>query len=97
MVLAGKESRHRVPVGTALLVTATMRVSGHLNPAVTLAHALRRGFPWRKVPSYWAAQVFGAMLIAANPGYPKPKASCAWVTALSPVSITSRSARSTRR
>jgi glycerol uptake facilitator protein len=41
-------------------------VSGaHLNPAVTLALALRRGFEWRKVPSYWAAQVFGAFLGAA--------------------------------
>jgi glycerol uptake facilitator protein len=41
-------------------------VSGaHLNPAVTLAHALRRGFPWSKVPSYWAAQIFGAFVGAA--------------------------------
>jgi glycerol uptake facilitator protein len=36
-------------------------VSGaHINPAVTLASALRRGFPWRKVPSYWASQIAGA-------------------------------------
>jgi glycerol uptake facilitator protein len=41
-------------------------VSGaHLNPAVTLAQAMRRGFPWRKVPSYWAAQVVGAFAGAA--------------------------------
>lgn len=41
-------------------------VSGaHLNPAVTLAQAMRRGFPWRKVPSYWGAQLFGAFVGAA--------------------------------
>jgi glycerol uptake facilitator protein len=41
-------------------------VSGaHLNPAVTLAQAARRGFPWRKVPSYWLAQVLGAFVGAA--------------------------------
>ena len=41
-------------------------VSGaHLNPAVTVAQAMRRGFPWRKVPAFWAAQVFGAFVGAA--------------------------------
>jgi glycerol uptake facilitator protein len=41
-------------------------VSGaHLNPAVTLALAMRRGFAWRKVPSYWAAQIVGAFAGAA--------------------------------
>jgi glycerol uptake facilitator protein len=32
----------------------------HINPAITLGLALRKLFPWRKVPSYWAAQVCGA-------------------------------------
>jgi glycerol uptake facilitator protein len=41
-------------------------VSGaHLNPAVTFAQALRRGFPWKKVPTYVAAQVLGAFVAAA--------------------------------
>ena len=52
--------------GVALAVWVAGGVSGaHLNPAVTLAQALRRGFPWSKVPSYWAAQVFGAFVGAA--------------------------------
>jgi glycerol uptake facilitator len=37
----------------------------HINPAITLGAALRGGLPWRKVPGYWAAQVFGAFVGAA--------------------------------
>src|SRR5438105_3735083 len=41
-------------------------VSGaHINPAVTLAFALRRNFPWPKVLPYWAAQLVGAFAGAA--------------------------------
>jgi aquaporin Z len=38
-------------------------VSGaHLNPAVSIAFALRGDFPWRRVPAYIVAQLFGAVL-----------------------------------
>ena len=36
----------------------------HFNPAVTTAFALRRVFPWRRVPLYVAAQLIGASLAA---------------------------------
>ena len=37
-------------------------VSGaHLNPAVTLAFALRRNFPWSRVPGYITAQFIGGI------------------------------------
>ena len=37
-------------------------VSGaHLNPAVTLAFAVRRNFPWHRVPGYLLAQVLGGV------------------------------------
>ena len=40
-------------------------VSGaHLNPAVTLAFAVRGNFPWIRVPAYIVAQVVGAVLAA---------------------------------
>ena len=33
---------------------------GHLNPAVTLALAVTKKFPWRKIPAYFAGQYLGA-------------------------------------
>ena len=47
-------------------VYASAGVSGaHLNPAVTLALAVHRGFPWPKVVPYMLAQLAGAFLGAA--------------------------------
>src|SRR5271154_7076674 len=41
------------------------KVSGaHLNPAVSIAFALRRDFPWRRVPGYIITQLIGATLAA---------------------------------
>jgi aquaporin Z len=56
-------------VAPGLMLTAVIyfmgTVSGaHLNPAVTLAFAARRNFPWRRVPGYLGAQLFGAVLAA---------------------------------
>ena len=36
-----------------------------MNPAVTLAFAVVRRFPWKKVPVYWAAQMLGAFVASA--------------------------------
>jgi glycerol uptake facilitator protein len=53
-------------LGVCFAVYVAGGVSGaHLNPAVTLALALRRGFAWVKVPGYMAAQVLGAFTGAA--------------------------------
>lgn len=53
-------------LGVVMGCYVSMGVSGaHLNPAVTLAVAAHRGFPWRKVLPYIAAQTLGAFLAAA--------------------------------
>jgi aquaporin Z len=63
---------HEIPgaalaVAPALMVMAVIlfmgTVSGaHLNPAVSLAFALRGDFPWRRVPAYVIAQFAGSVL-----------------------------------
>jgi len=47
-------------------IYAVGHISGaHFNPAVTLAFALNRHFPWPRVFSYWGAQLAGALAAAA--------------------------------
>ncbi|KAF5384163.1 hypothetical protein D9615_003364 [Tricholomella constricta] len=53
-------------IGTAMGVWACAGISGgHINPAVTLALATWRGFPWKKVPGYLFAQLMGGLVGAA--------------------------------
>jgi glycerol uptake facilitator protein len=53
-------------LGVMMGICIAGRVSGaHLNPAVTLALAVFRGFSWRKVVPYTVAQVAGAFAGAA--------------------------------
>jgi glycerol uptake facilitator-like aquaporin len=47
---------------TALIVAFAVRSGAHFNPVVTLAFALRAGFPWPRVPAYLVAQFAGALL-----------------------------------
>jgi aquaporin Z len=65
----GMISRTAAVVAPALMVMAIIlfmgKVSGaHLNPAVSIAFALRRDFPWWRVPGYVVVQLAGATLAA---------------------------------
>jgi glycerol uptake facilitator protein len=52
-------------LGVTLGVYVAARLSGaHLNPAVTVALAVFKGFPWRKVAPYALAQTAGAFVAA---------------------------------
>ena len=60
-------SRTAAVVAPGLMVMGIIlfmgKVSGaHLNPAVSLAFALRGDFPWRRVPGYIVIQLIGAAL-----------------------------------
>src|SRR5215470_12657046 len=62
-------TRTAAVVAPGLMVMAIIlfmgKVSGaHLNPAVSIAFALRQDFPWRRVPGYIVVQLIGATLAA---------------------------------
>jgi glycerol uptake facilitator protein len=63
---AGAQSIHWAwGIGVTMGVYVAGGLSGaHLNPAVTTALALRRGFPWAKVAPYALAQTLGAFAAA---------------------------------
>jgi len=59
-----------INIGWGLAVTMAVYVSGgvsggHLNPAVTIAAAAFRGFPWSKVLPFIVAQTAGAFMASA--------------------------------
>jgi aquaporin Z len=61
----GQIARAAAVTAPALMVVAIIlfmgAVSGaHLNPAVSVAFALRGDFPWRRVPAYIVVQLMGA-------------------------------------
>jgi aquaporin Z len=65
----GQISLSAAVVAPGLMVMAVIlfmgAVSGaHLNPVVSVAFALRRDFPWNRVPPYILAQLVGATLAA---------------------------------
>jgi glycerol uptake facilitator-like aquaporin len=53
-----------IPTGAILVVIILVfgPISGaHFNPAVTVALAMRRSFPWQKAPAYIVAQLIGGI------------------------------------
>src|SRR3989304_3892137 len=72
VVLSGGRNGSYLSINLAwgLAVAMGIYVAGgvtgaHLNPAVTLALAVRRDFPWMKVGPYWFAQTVGAFAASA--------------------------------
>lgn len=72
VVLSSNANGSYISINIAWGIAVTMGVyvaggvsGAHLNPAVTLALAVRRGFPWSKVIPFSLAQVAGAFAASA--------------------------------
>jgi glycerol uptake facilitator protein len=70
VVLFDKGGYTNITLAWGLGVTMGIYIAGkitgaHLNPAVTLALAVFRGFPWRKVLPYSLVQIAGAFVASA--------------------------------
>lgn len=66
------------------IITCASTSGGHFNPAVTLCFAIWQGFPWKKVPYYIFAQIFGSFmagLILVGQYHPQLTALAAELTA----------------
>jgi aquaporin Z len=66
----GRVSLAMMVVAPGMMVMAIIYFMGpvsgaHLNPAVTIAFAVRRNFPWKRVPGYIVAQFVGGILAAS--------------------------------
>jgi len=64
---AGAYNWNTIAFGWAFAVVIAVYVAGgvtgaHINPAVTVSMAVKRGFPWGKVVPYILAQMLGAFL-----------------------------------
>lgn len=65
-VISGEISPAAKVIAPGMMVMAIIYFMGnvggaHLNPAVTFAFAVRRNFPWHRVPGYLIAQAVGAV------------------------------------
>ncbi|MEW6213142.1 MAG: MIP family channel protein [Acidobacteriota bacterium] len=72
VVLSNNANGSYISINIAWGIAVTMGVyvaggvsGAHLNPAVTLALAVRRGFPWSKVIPFSLAQIAGAFVASA--------------------------------
>ncbi|KAK4018894.1 hypothetical protein OUZ56_000933 [Daphnia magna] len=54
-------------LGCSLGILISAKTSGgHINPAVTMALAVAKEFPWKRLPAYWCAQYLGALAASST-------------------------------